>query len=182
MSAAASSAALLPPGAVPVAPVAGTFHPHNPQHALAATFAGIAATRMAGLPVFNPALAVAVPAMRAWEGEWLGVLVTPWAVNLVLLPGEGGRFQPIEVGGTQIWHFPSGRYAFLGNREAGLGHYQSCSLLSPVFELASQDAAEAFACAALDALLRAPAEPAAGASQALSRRAFLGGSRRREEA
>ncbi len=161
-------------------------HTDNPQALLAATFARIAATRMAGLPVVNPALGVAVPAMQAWQGEWLGVLLTPWAVNLVMLPGPGGRFRPIEVGGAQWWDFPSGRYEFLGNREDGLGHYQSCSLLSPAFEFACQADAEAFALAAFDALLAAPPQAPHNAegvrlsggsviAQPVSRRDFLRG-------
>ncbi len=163
-----------------------TCPPHacNPQPLLAACFARIAATRMAALPVVNPALSVAVPAMQDWLGEWLGVLVTPWAVNLIILPGRGGRFCPIEVGGAQWWDFPSGRYEFLGHHEDGLGHYQSCSLLSPVFEFATQAQAEAFARAAFDALLAAPLPPPASVegarlaggsalAQPLSRRDFL---------
>ncbi len=31
--------------------------------------------------------------MRAWQGHWLGALVTPWFINLVLLPGRGGVAQ-----------------------------------------------------------------------------------------
>lgn len=165
----------------------------DPAAALHACFARIAATRMAGLPLCNPALTVAVPTMRAHDGEWLGVLVTPWAISLVLLPGAGGRFRAIQVGETQDWDFPSGSYAFQGSSEDGLGPYQSCSLASPVFEFASQDEAVAFARAALDALLQPAADalaaqaadereaarlegrPLPAAPQPLSRRAFLRG-------
>lgn len=166
--------------ATATAPRSSAVPPHaaNPAAALHACFAAIAARRMAGLPLCNPALTVAVPAMQAWEGEWLGVLVTPWAISLVLLPGPGGRFREIGVGQSQAWDFPSGRYDFLGSREDGLGAYQSCSLASPVFEFAGQDEAVAFALAALAALL----QPAAGTREALpagpqtvSRRAFLRG-------
>ncbi|WP_168735153.1 [NiFe]-hydrogenase assembly chaperone HybE [Pseudothauera rhizosphaerae] len=146
-----------------------SFHTENPRQLLAERFARIAATRMAGLPVANPALAVAVPAMEAWQGEWVGVLVTPWAVNLVILPGSGGRFRAIAVGASQHWHFPSGEYEFLGSHEDGLGPYQCCSLASPAFDFPTQADGEAFARAAFAALL---AEPAA---QPVSRRAFLRG-------
>ncbi|QDF99372.1 hypothetical protein CJ010_23950 [Azoarcus sp. DD4] len=175
-------------------PFAPALPPADRVAALHDCFAAIAATRMAGLPLCNPALAVAVPAMQVWEGEWLGVLVTPWAISLVLLPGPGGRFREIGVGESQEWAFPSGTYEFLGNREEGLGAYQSCSLASPVFEFASQDEADAFARAALAALLEADAGRLAAqgredreaarlegrptpapAPQPLSRRAFLRG-------
>ncbi len=169
-------------------------HAGNPQQHLLAAFERIAATRMAGLPVINPALAVAVPNMRAWRGDWVGVLVTPWAINLVVLPGAGGKFQPLEFGACQQWAFPSGDYEFLGLHEDGLGYFQSCSLMSPVFEFPAQDAAEAFALAALQGLLeKAPeglnsseslyqlgqAQAADGAVSAapVSRRGFLLGRR-----
>lgn len=121
---------------------------------LRACFQHVASTRMAGLPICNPALGVAVPALLPFQGEWLGALVTPWAISLVLLPGEGTRFRAIGVGDSQDWDFPSGRYSFLGHQEADLGAYQTCSLASPVFEFADQAAAETFALAALEALLR----------------------------
>lgn len=165
----------------------------DPTEALRACFAGIAASRMAGLPVCNPALDVAVTAMQPWAGEWLGVLITPWAISLVLLPGDGGSFRELSLGQSQSWVFPSGDYDFLGNREEGFGPYQSCSLASPVFEFASQDDAIAFAGAALSALLQ-PAEaqlaaqahddreaarldgrPLPPGPQTVSRRAFLRG-------
>jgi [NiFe] hydrogenase assembly HybE family chaperone len=157
-----------------------SFHPHaeNPAALVAATFATIARTRMAGLPIVNPALAVTVPLMRAHLGEWLGVLVTPWAISLVLLPGNGGRFRPLAIDETQTWKFASGEYDFIGNDEPGLGPYQSCSLFSPVLEFIDQESAEATARAALEAL-DCPATPDFVDNHerrpALDRRAFLRG-------
>jgi [NiFe] hydrogenase assembly HybE family chaperone len=157
------------------------FHCANPAARVVATFAAIARTRMTGLPIANPALVVAVPVMRAHLGEWLGVLVTPWAISLVLLPGGGGEFRALGADETQTWKFASGEYDFIGNDEPGLGPYQSCSLFSPVLEFTDQTSAEATACAALEALdcPAAPATPGAFVDRehrpALDRRAFLRG-------
>lgn len=165
-------------------------HADNPAALLQHAFAMIADGRMAGLPICNPALTVAVPAMRLHEDIWIGVLVTPWTIALAVLPHSANRFRPIEVGQQQCWTFASGDYVFMGNHEPGLGHYQTCSLFSPVFEFADQATAEATACAALDALLtepaRAPAAPHNPAEtarfsgtplgdQAMDRRRFLRG-------
>jgi [NiFe] hydrogenase assembly HybE family chaperone len=146
-------------------------HLTNPATRLEAVFATIARERMAALPIVNPALAVAVPAMRDRDGEWLGVLLTPWAISLVILPGTGGRFRVLGADETQTWHFKSGDYAFMGNAEPELGPYQTCSLFSPVFEFADQAAAEATALAAFAAVDAVDAT----APQAPSRRAFLRG-------
>lgn len=161
---------------------------HDPSLLVETAFASIAAGRMAGLPVCNPVLHVAAIGFRPWQGEWLGALLTPWSLNLMLLPGAGGVFRPLRVGESQWWVFPSGDYEFLGNREPGIGPYQMCSLYSPVFEFRNQGDAEAVALAALDGLFEAPdaATDAAAAERArlhgdsladasVSRRAFLRG-------
>ena len=41
---------------------------------------------MAGVPMLNPALRVQAVGFRHWQSHWLGVLVTPWFMNLMLLP------------------------------------------------------------------------------------------------
>lgn len=44
--------------------------------------------RMHGLPIVNPDLEVEGIAFRAHAGDLVGVLLTPWFMNLVLLPGS----------------------------------------------------------------------------------------------
>jgi [NiFe] hydrogenase assembly HybE family chaperone len=143
------------------------------------------AERMAGLPACNPALVVELVGLRAWEGRWLGVLITPWTVSLLLLPGRA----PVALLGSdqrQTWRFPSGEYDFMGNQDPDIGHYQTCSLFSPPAEFAGQDTARAVAQSVLDALFEAAdntreqreaarlqGRPATG--QPLSRRGFLTG-------
>jgi [NiFe] hydrogenase assembly HybE family chaperone len=56
-----------------------------------AVFAGIATTRMAGVPVLNPALGVAMRGWQAVEPFELGVLVTPWFMNLLAVGGRACR-------------------------------------------------------------------------------------------
>lgn len=163
----------------------------HPGERLRAAFEAIAAGPMAGLPVCNPALRVEVVGLAPWEGEWLGVLVLPWAMNFVILPGAGGSFRPLRVGASQEWRFPSGNYDFLGEHREGSGDYQTCAIFSPMQDFASQDEAVDVARACLDALLGAPGDPVAEAraqaeaarlsgrsalAQPVSRRAFLRGS------
>jgi [NiFe] hydrogenase assembly HybE family chaperone len=141
-----------------------------------------AAERMRGLPVCNPALRVEVVGLRAWRGEWLGAVVSPWTLSLFIVPGGGGAFRPLGADERQRWSFPSGEYDFLGGEDPALGPYQTCSLLSPPWELASQGDARAAAAAALDALLAvepapAPAPARGEARPVLSRRAFLSAGR-----
>lgn len=148
----------------------------NPASDVVRAFARIAATRMAGLPLNNPALAVEACGFRRWNGLWLGVLVTPWAINLMLLPGGNPDFRRLGPDRRQTWAFPSGEYAFHGAEDDALGAYQACSLFSPAFEFACQEDARQAAQAALQALFvpEDSADPRAVA-RPMSRRDFLGG-------
>lgn len=111
-----------------------------------AAFERIAATRMAGLPMNNPALRVAAVGFRPWQdGHLVGVLITPWAINLVLLGEQPGRALHLAADRRRTWDFPSGSYDFMGGEEAECGAFQFCSLFSPVFEFADQASAEATA-------------------------------------
>lgn len=119
-------------------------------------YARVSRERMAGVPILNPRLSVEVVGARTWEGKWLGVLVTPWSINLMLLPlGEAEQPAWAELGlGTAVRHrFPAGQFEFLVGEEAEIGRTQMCSLFSPVLEFEGSEAARVAAEAALAALL-----------------------------
>jgi len=155
----------------------------NPAARLEAAFRAIAAGRMRGLPFVNEALEVEAVGFAHWDGHWLGCLVTPWFMNLVLLPRDAAAWQSVPAGDKVAYRFPAGVYDFVAGREAAIGEYQACSLFSPMFEFADHDAARLTAQAALLALFDAAnndmayAPPAAPARPPLSKRAFLGGER-----
>lgn len=135
-----------------------------------ATFERVQRERMAGLPFVNEALRVEVVGLRRWHGLWLGVLVTPWFMNLMLLPGDGGRaadeesarWPAVRTGEYAPFSFPAGIMTFLAGREGELGEYLSCSLFSPMFEFADHDTARQTAQACLVALF----DPAAAGQTA----------------
>ena len=54
-----------------------------------------AAARMEGLDFVNPALSVEAVAFAPWQGHWLGVLITPWFMNLILAPRDTARLVEI---------------------------------------------------------------------------------------
>jgi len=141
-------------------------------------FSHIHATRMAGLPFLNPAIRVAALGFRDWSGLRLGVLVTPWSINLVLLPGPSTPLPPVRAGDEKLYAFPAGVFGFHAHDDPVAGPYQQCSLFSPVEEFSSHEDAVAAACAALDALV-APPSPAQGAPveapPLVSRRGLLRG-------
>ncbi|MBL8490462.1 MAG: [NiFe]-hydrogenase assembly chaperone HybE [Rhodocyclaceae bacterium] len=148
----------------------------DPSARVEAEFRRIAAI-MGGLPICNPALAVEALGFRPWNGLWVGALLTPWTLNLVLLPGGNGDFRRLKQDETQVWSFPSGDYGFWGGPPSALGDYQTCPLISPVLEFADQQSLREAAAAALEGLMAAQEpvpDPPAGDS-GRSRRAFLFG-------
>jgi [NiFe] hydrogenase assembly HybE family chaperone len=157
-----------------------------------AAFERVRRERMAGLPFVNEALRVELVGLRRWRGLWLGVLVTPWFMNLLLLPGDGeadagdvaAPWPAVRTGEYAQFIFPAGVMSFLGGREGEVGDYLSCSLFSPMFEFAEHEIARQTAEACLAALFDPAAasggEPAAGPEQTearvpVSKRDFLRG-------
>jgi [NiFe] hydrogenase assembly HybE family chaperone len=105
------------------------------EQRLEAVFNDIAATRMAGLPICNPAVRVQAVGFREWQEHWVGVLVTPWTISVVLMPREQAQLRALGADEKMAWEFPSGKYEFMGLNEPALGACQTCSLISPVIDI-----------------------------------------------
>ena len=148
---------------------------HEVGRRLEIAFEDIARTRMAGMPLVNPRLRVEAVGFGEWQGQWLGILVTPWSINAMLLPRSAG-WPRLAAGAERIVEMPAGRFRFVAGFDAALGEYHACSLFSPALEFADQAAARAAAAAALDAMLAAATgREGAGGPAAFSRRDFLRG-------
>ncbi len=109
--------------------------------------------RMQDVPVLNELLQVEAVGFTSWQDHCLGVLITPWFMNLMLLPNEGDEWDHLSVGSKRTHLFPSGPYEFIAGYEEGIGYYQVCSLFSPVFQFVDQEAAVATAKAVMQALM-----------------------------
>ena len=148
----------------------------DPSSLIEATFRRIHAERMAGLPLLNPALAVAAVgfALVAGGREWRGALVTPWCINLLLLPATADW--PMPALHERVFRdYPAGTFGFLGNHEDDLGDYLICPLIHDMQQFADQETAVLTARASLIALDLAPqgcAEDAAAPASS-ARRKFL---------
>jgi [NiFe] hydrogenase assembly HybE family chaperone len=119
------------------------------QH-LEQVFQRVQAERMQTMPLLNPALHVEAVGFRRSGAAHVGVLITPWSMNLLHLPDA----DPIPVGATRTRELPRGPVDFVGAWEDELGAYETCSLFSPMLRFADQDAARAVAFESLLLLLR----------------------------
>lgn len=109
--------------------------------ALQERYRHIAATAMADVPICNPALSVSATGFRAWGGRALGVVTTPWFMNLIAMPLPGTEIEPVDAGKSVRLNLPAGEVEFIVGELDGVGRVDSCSLFSPVFEFSSMEEA-----------------------------------------
>jgi [NiFe] hydrogenase assembly HybE family chaperone len=151
----------------------GVMVPVQPASALPASMASwvtklvdshvaTARTHMAGLAVCHPGLQVQAVGFQVWAedvGEaqlhgLLGVLVTPWFMNLVWRADEGASgWTTLPIGHSRTLNLGAQPLPFTGAHAPTLGAYAACSLISPMFQFADQAAAVATAQAVVDTLV-----------------------------
>ena len=133
--------------------------------ALVELFDNVAKARMAGVPILNPALRVEAIGFELCEGDGakagdthdaVGVLVTPWFMNLVWFPLDRID-QPERAGTSRVHQIGTECFDFIAGHEADFGSFEACSLFSPMFEFLDQAVASATGEAVL-ATLRQPQE------------------------
>jgi len=141
-----------------------------------AAFRAIQLERMAGLPFLNSALHVEASGFRLFCGNWLGVLITPWCMNYLMLPGAAGEWLNLPESTRQRWAFPAGELNFVAAHEPILGPYQQCPLFTSMQNFDRQETAREAAQAALNTLfnIAVPAQPVT-AEVSHSKRNFLRG-------
>lgn len=160
---------------------------HQEAHAigerLVALYRAVGDRAMRDLPVYNEALDVEAVGFRVHDGRVLGILITPWFMNIVSAQLEQHDSAATRIGGTVRRVLPSGAFDFIVGELDGFGRIETCSLFSPVFDFGDQETARAAASAALAALLDPDPDPKDndGADQkkpaaaAMDRRRFLRG-------
>jgi [NiFe] hydrogenase assembly HybE family chaperone len=166
----------------------------DPSDHLECVFERIGRERFAGVPLLNPALRVRAIGFEQGRHGWTGVMLTPWLMNLMILPAADVPWQALAVGSRRLLEFPAGRFEMLGGAEDALGPYLYCPMISAMSAFSDQESAEDIA-RELCARMKDPAtaesvrrmnptgtrwhlqpEPApAGAASAGSRRDFLRG-------
>lgn len=161
------------------AAAASTINADNPGSALELFFAG-----QRDRPPVNGSLSCHAVGFARYRGDWLGVLITPWFVDLFLLPGGGELWGDIPSGQRRYVELPGGTVPFTAADEAQIGAYQYSPLISPVSVLPDMAAALKLANEALSGIFGDLAGPVAvnsvpqsrnleGGPEVNSRRNFL---------
>ncbi len=168
---------------------AAQHYDDNPAPVLEAMYRRVWETSMHDMPFVNAALSVEAVGFRRHQGDWVGAVITPWFLNLFVLPGGGDLWSDQASGDRIRIAFPVGELEFIADYDPGgdIPAYQYCPLFAPVSQFLAHDAAVAAAESALAALfapppvaaepvVEAPQPPAAepvGATGIPSRRAFF---------
>lgn len=160
------------PALRPVAPPPAEALTADPAARVEAHFRAVWQDSMRDLPFVNPALSVEAVGFCRWEDDWLGVVITPWFINLFLLPGGGRRWQDVPTGEQRKLALPVGELDFIADNPGPgsvLPAYQYCPLLAPVQQVGDQAEARQIAADMLATVLTPPAPAATEAPEAATR-------------
>ncbi|ALK10303.1 [NiFe]-hydrogenase assembly chaperone HybE [Blastochloris viridis] len=144
---------------------------------LVAIYRAIAAGPMLRLPICNDRLEVQAVDFRRYDDHAVGVIVTPWFMNVVLAAvANGPALPPARRGDARAVALPAARIEVIVGEVPGFGRLDAASLFSPMFGFDGPGATREAAAAAMAALFTAPHDDAnAYAAPARDRRALLFG-------
>lgn len=110
-----------------------------------------AALKVKGMPIYNPTVAVEAVGFREDNGRHVGVVVTPWFMNVTAIPSPDDLAVWVADGKARLT-FPSGSYDFTVYDMPEYGLIAYCSLFSTMTEFTDHEAAQLAAQAAADGL------------------------------
>lgn len=104
----------------------------DPSPLLEAAFQSVAESDMRELPFFRPQVPVRACKFQLFEQQWLGTLLTPWMLSLLVLPGPGQYWEKRVIGEKLALSLPCGNVRFTVGEMEGISQYLACSLMSPL--------------------------------------------------
>jgi [NiFe] hydrogenase assembly HybE family chaperone len=134
-------------------------------------FEVIRTTHMRGLPILNPRMAVEVVAVRDFGEHRICVLITPWFMNLVLLPGKD-EWSGVDQGESISIEFPREALDFMVSHDDAIGTFLSAVLFRTVTDFPDQDTAREVARQVMEDLFTSDKKTA---RKTINRRSLLTG-------
>lgn len=107
------------------------FYSSNPAELITQAFRQIEQNQMQGLPVCNEQLTTEIVGLTRFQAYWVGALITPWTLQMIMLPATADAEQLVESD-HRTYEFPQGKVVFMTTENEALGPYQSCALMSPL--------------------------------------------------
>ena len=119
--------------------------PQTIARTLETVFTRIHREQMRDIPILNPVIRIQAVGFQLINGRVVGIIITPWLMNVVMLPRDDEDWSQFELGKKQAHKFPSKIYKFMVNDIDGLGICQTHSLQSPMRTFSSHEQALAAA-------------------------------------
>ncbi|MFM5078636.1 hydrogenase-2 assembly chaperone [Aeromonas caviae] len=145
----------------------------NPAPLLVAQYERIAREEMQALPFYHPDMPIAAECVL-FEDQWLGCVLTPWMLSVVVLPGPD-QLWPVRSSSERLaLQLPCGNLTFMVGALSETGQLLACSLMSPIDPHLGADEGRALVSSTLKMLLSLPVQQGEGGVNLSRRRLFSG--------
>ncbi|ATP90318.1 hydrogenase biosynthesis protein HybE [Aeromonas caviae] len=145
----------------------------DPAPLLVAQYERIAREEMQALPFYHATMPI-VAECTLFEGQWLGCVLTPWMLSVVVLPGPD-QLWPVRSNSDRLaLQLPCGNMTFMVGALPETGQLLACSLMSPIDPHLGADEGRALVSSTLKMLLSLPVQQGEGGVD-LGRRRLFGG-------
>jgi len=137
------------------------FEPLYPEDATLVTrlqkvFERIGDESMKDIGLYNHALRVETVGFRRWEDWVAGILVTPWFMNLMMMPTNKTQLDGAVVGTKRRVQMPCGEVVFTVGEVDDVGLYMASSLYSPMGRFHVHEVAATTAWSAVEKFFKTP--------------------------